>query len=331
MNSEHAAINTIREGDDFIGFYALRKCDLRESDGLSRLEVELADRTGSLPGVAWDDAKTLKELMTKGDVVKVKGRLGSYRDRPQVKVERIRKAEASEYNPDSFIPCTESDVEMLTGKVHAFVAGFTDPFLHQLGELIFGNAQFMREYTHAPGGSSWHHCCLGGLLEHSVAVAEVCDFIASRRYGLNRDLLVLAALLHDVGKIKEYSATTIIEFTDEGRLEGHIVIGERFVRAMCDRVEEFPNRLKTLLSHCILSHHGHREFSSPVEPMFPEAFALYYADEMDAKLDALKRVMKEGAAGGKSWSDFIRILGRHLYTGERNEAGEWSGISERLP
>jgi 3'-5' exoribonuclease len=154
-----------------------------------------------------------------------------------------------------------------------------------------------------------------------VSVAEICDFIASRNYGLNRDLLVLAALLHDVGKIREYSATTTIDFTDEGRLEGHIVIGERFVRATCDRIEDFPPRLRMLLSHCLLSHLGRREYSSPVEPMIPEAFALYYADEMDAKLDALKRIMRECAGEGKSWSSFNHILGRYLYAGERDGDG----------
>lgn len=326
MSTEHTSITDIKDGDEFIGFYALRKCDLRDTDGSFRLEVELADRTGSLPGVVWEEAKLLKDQIARGDVVKVKGRLGSYRDRPQVRVERIRKAGEGEYDTDAFIPVTESDIEALTARVSALVESLTDPALRQLGELIFGNASFLREYTRAPGGSHWHHGCRGGLIEHSLSVAEVCEFLASRRYGLNRDLLVLAALLHDVGKIKEYSATTTIEFTDEGRLEGHIVIGERFVRTMCDRVENFPPRLKMLLSHCMLSHHGHREFSSPVEPMIPEAFALYYADELDAKLDALKRIMRECAGDGRTWSEFNRILGRHLYAGERNGAGEWQGF-----
>ncbi len=168
------------------------------------------------------------------------------------------------------------------------------------------------------------HGCFGGLIEHSVKVAEICSFIASGDYGLNRDLLVIAALLHDVGKTKELAATTVIDYTDEGRLVGHIVIGERFVNAMCDRVEGFSRNLRMLLSHLMLSHHGHREFSSPVEPMIPEAFALYYADELDAKLNALKRVVKECSAEGKSWSEFNRLLGRYLYAGER-DGGETGG------
>ncbi|MHB9030862.1 MAG: 3'-5' exoribonuclease YhaM family protein [Candidatus Latescibacterota bacterium] len=322
MMNEHTLITTVRDGDEFIGFYALKRCDLKENDGSFRLEIELADRSGFLPGVIWDDAKQLKEVIARGDVVKVKGRLGSYRDRPQVRVDKIRRANEGEYDSDAFIPSTESDVEALAGKVSNLIQGFTHPMLRQLGQLIFGDAQFMCDYKKAPGGSNWHHGCRGGLIEHSASVAEICDFIASRNYGLNRDLLVLAALLHDVGKIKEYSATTMIDFTDEGRLEGHIVIGERFVRAMCERIENFPPRLKMLLSHLMLSHHGHREFSSPVEPMIPEAFALYYADELDAKLDAMKRIMRECAGEGKSWSEYNRILGRYLFAGDRNGSGE---------
>lgn len=317
MNTESTRIADLREGDAFVGFYALRRCELKETDGTFRLEIELSDRTGSLPGVIWDEPKSLRDQLSKGSVVKVKGRLGSYRERPQVKIDKIRPAAEGEYDPESFLPITESDIETLAARVEEMVQSLRDPSLRQLGDLVFGNPQFMKEYRRAPGGSSWHHGCIGGLIEHSVAVAEICDFIASRSYGLNRDLLVLAALLHDVGKIREFSATTIIEYTDEGRMEGHIVLGERFVRNMSERVEHFPSRLRMLLSHLMLSHHGHRDFSSPVEPVIPEGFALYYADEMDAKLDALKRLIHNNTDEGKDWSDYNRVLNRYIYLGDR--------------
>lgn len=317
MSRENARIAEIQEGEEFIGFYALKRCELKDSDGKSRLEIEISDRTGSLPGVIWDDPKTLRDQMPRGSVVKVKGRLGSYRDKPQVRIDKIRPARGGEFDPESFLPTTECDVEALVRRVMELVQSLRDPALQQLGKLIFGNPQFMKEFRRSPGGSNWHHGCLGGLIEHSVSVAETCEFLASRREELNRDLVVLAALLHDVGKIKEFSAATTIEYTDEGRLEGHVVMGERFVRNMAERVENFPPRLRMLLSHLLLSHHGHRDFNSPVEPMIPEGFALYYADEIDAKLDALKRIVRENAGGGKDWSDYNKILGRYLYTGER--------------
>lgn len=317
MSRENTRIADIQEGEEFIGFYALKRCDLKDSEGKVRLEIEISDRTGSLPGVIWEDPKPLRDLMPRGSVVKVKGRLGSYRDKPQVKIDKIRPAKTGEFDPESFLPVTECDVEALVQRVMELVESIQDPALQQLGHLIFGNPQFMKEFRRSPGGSNWHHGCLGGLIEHSVSVAEICEFIASRRYELNRDLLVLAALMHDVGKIREFSAATTIEYSDEGRLEGHVVMGERFVRNMTERVENFPPRLRMMLSHLMLSHHGHRDFNSPVEPMIPEGFALYYADELDAKLDALKRIMRENAGSGKDWSDFNRILGRYLYTGER--------------
>ena len=324
MKQETMRITDIREGDEFVGFYVVKRSALKETDGSFRLEIELADKTGSVPGVIWEDAKTYRDTLTKGAVVKVKGRLGSYKEKPQARIDKIRPAEHGEYDPESFIPSISGDVEALAARVTAYVNTLKDPSLKQLGELVFGNPHFMKEFRKAPGGSSWHHGCFGGLLEHSVMVADICDFIAAKEYDLNRDLLVLAALLHDVGKIRELSATTTIEYTDEGRLEGHIVMGDRFVRAMCDRIEDFPPKLRMLLSHIMLSHHGHREFSSPVEPMIPEAFALYYADEIDAKLDALKRIVEESSSEGESWSDFNRILGRFLYTGEREPGREES-------
>jgi len=311
--SDHLKIADLSEGDDFVGFYALRRCDLREYDGGHRLDIELGDQSGAVPGVVWDKARELKESLNKGDVVKVKGRLGSYRDRPQVRVDQIRSAKEGEYDPESFVPSTPKDIDDLLNRVQALVGSITDPNLSSLATMIFENRKFLDDYTKSPGGMQWHHPYLGGLLEHSVGVAEMCDFIASRNPELNRDLLVLAGLLHDVGKIKEYSATTLIEFTDEGRLEGHIVIGERFMRHMCDRIEGFPPKIRMLLSHLMLSHQGHKEFSSPVEPMIPEGFVLYYADELDSKLNAVTRVVRQTQEENKTWSDYIRIINRYIY------------------
>ena len=256
--------------------------------------------------------------MNKGDVVKVKGRLSTYRDKLQVRIDRIRPAQEGEYDPESFIPSTPGDIPALTERVMSLVDSIQDNNLLRLGKLIFNNPQFMKEFTRSPGGMKWHHPYLGGLLEHSVNVTEICDFMAQRHTELNRDLLILAALLHDVGKIKEYSATTVIDYTDEGRLEGHIIIGERFVRNMCERIDGFPNESMMLLSHLMLSHQGRKEFSSPVEPMIPEGFVLYYADELDSKLNAVNRIVNKAHDEGKSWSDFVRNLSRYIYI-DRNE------------
>ena len=322
--SEYRAIADLSEGDEFVGFYALKRCDLKEFDGGFRLDIELADSTGALPGVIWDDAREQRELLSRGDVVKVKGRLGSYRDRPQIRIDKIRPAKEGEYEPGSFIPSTPKDIDTLIESARSLIESIEDSHLSQLGKLIFDNPQFIQEFTSSPGGMKWHHPYIGGLLEHSVGVAEICDFTAQKHPELNRDLLVLTALIHDVGKIKEYSATTTIDYTDEGRLEGHIVIGERFVRNMCDRVEGFPSNLRMLLSHLMLSHQGRKEFSSPVEPMIPEGFVLYYADEMDSKLNAVGRIVKKVQDEGKSWSEFNRILSRFIYvdSDEREEDGE---------
>ena len=314
---ETKLIEQISEGDSFVGFYVLKRFDLREYDGGSRLDIEIADKTGSLPGVIWDDIQEMRETLSRGTVVKVQGRLGTYRDKPQVKIERIRAAEEGEYAPDSFIPTTPKEIPDLLAIVKRFIQSLTNPHLMRLAKRIFGDESFVARFSRSPGGMQWHHPYIGGLLEHSVGVTEICDFVATRHPELNRDLLVVAALLHDVGKIDEYSASTVIEFTDIGRLVGHIVIGERYVRSNCEAIDDFPEDLMMLLSHLILAHQGHREFSSPVEPMIPEGFVLYFADEMDSKLNALRRIA-EKSDGGDSWSDYIRTINRYIYLGRED-------------
>ena len=307
-------IGSVREGEEFVGFYALKRCELKEYDGGSRLDVELSDKSGSVPGVIWDNIQETRDLLKKASVVKVKGRLQSYKDTPQAKIERIRPAEVGEYNPDSFLPWSSADLDALKTKVKWYIESLKDTYLSKLAGLIFNNAGFMEEFSRTPGGMKWHHPYLGGLLEHSVGVTDICEFMAGNHPEINRDLLILGALLHDVGKIKELSSNLTIDYTDEGRLEGHIMIGYRMVRSMCERIEEFPPKLKMLLCHLILSHQGQKEFSSPVEPMIPEGFVLYYADEMDAKLNAVNRIVENTGKDGASWSEYIRLLGRYIYT-----------------
>lgn len=311
--TENPLITEIDEGTEFTGFYVLKRCALKESSGNFRINIELSDRSGSVPGVIWDNAQEIREQLDQGMVVKVQGMMLSYHNAPQVRVEKIREARGGECDPESFLPQTPANMDALAARLDELVASITDPFLSELACLIFENAQFREGYFRSPGGMRWHHPYLGGLLEHSIGVADICDFVAGRHPNINRDLLVVAALLHDAGKLKEYKAATTIEFTDEGRLEGHIVIGERLVRNMCERIDGFPPKLKMLLSHLMLAHQGHKEFSSPVEPMIPEAFILYYADEMDSKLNALDRIAEKPENQGENWSDFVRILSRYIY------------------
>ena len=312
--SESKQLMELADGEEFVGFYALKRCDLREFDGGERLDIEIADASGSLPGVVWDDARTLHGSLPKGGAVKVMGRLGSYRDHPQVRVDRIRPAKDDEYDPDAFLPVTPRDRDDLMARVREHVASITDPWLSRLAALIFDNEQFVDRYRRAPGGERWHHPYIGGLLEHSVGVTDICSDVAARRPDLNRDLLVLAGLLHDAGKIGEFDIGTTIEYSNQGRLEGHIVMGERYVRITCDKIEGFPADMKMLLSHLMLSHQGHKKFATPVEPKIPEAFVLYHADEIDSKLNAVDRIIGRSREEGEPWTEYVRLLDRKLFT-----------------
>ena len=196
---EHVMIEHFLEGGVFVGFYALKKCELKETDGMFRLELELSDRTGHIPAVAWNDAKELRDRLGKGQVAKVKGIVGTYREKMQARIEKIRPALEGEYDPQTIIPSTPHNIDEMADRVDRFVTSITDPHLKKLVDMIFSNPQFIKEFKHSPGGSRWHHNYLGGLLEHSLGVSEICDFIAGKHLHLNRDLLVTAGLLHDVG------------------------------------------------------------------------------------------------------------------------------------
>jgi len=320
--SEQLLISELGEGDQFIGFYSLRRCELKENEGLFRLELELSDRSGHIPAVIWKEARELNEQLEKGMVVKVKGIVGSYRERPQVRVDKIRPARDDEYDINSLLPSTTGDVTEMSGRIMALVESIGEPNLRKLVQSVFSNQQFMRDFVRCPGGTRWHHTYLGGLIEHTLGVAGLCDFIAQQHPELDRDLLVTAGLLHDVGKIREFTVSTVIEYSDEGRLEGHIILGERFVRNMCDRIPDFPPRMKMLLSHLMLSHQGFKEYSSPVEPMIPEGFVLYYADEIDSKLNALRRITSTTIEEGNVWSEFVKVLNRFIYVGGKSGHGE---------
>lgn len=308
-------ISELEPGHAFVSFFAVRRKEIKEHEGTPFLVVELGDRTGSVQAVIWENFREIEKGFAKGDVVKVKGTAVTYREQLEVHIDRIRKAEPGEYDVVDFLPEAERDRRAMYRRLLEKARGVQNPYLRKVLEACFTDADLAQKLLEAPGGKKWHHVYLGGLLEHTLGVTAICERAAEIYDLADRDLLVTGALLHDIGKTEEYQWSTFFDFSDQGRLEGHVVLGEHMVRRKAEEIEGFPEELLQRLSHMILSHQGRREFGSPVIPMTLEAIILYYADELDAKAGAFTKVIKQERGEGKIWSGWVHLIERFIYLG----------------
>ena len=275
------------------------------------LSLRLADRSGSIDCKMWDNVPAVAGAFEAGDFVEVRGKVQMYSGFHQVIAHKLTVVAEEQLYLGDFVPHTEADIETMYAEVVATIDGFADAHLRQLLSNIFGDPDFARRYKRAPAAAGMHHATIGGLLEHVVSVMKLAKLVASHYRELNADLLISGVLLHDAGKIFELTAERTFEYTDEGRLLGHIAIGSAWLERRCDEIDGFPPRLKTLLLHLVLSHHGKREFGSPQVPQFPEALALHFLDDLDSKLEMM-RATRRDMAPGTYWSPFHRGLERFI-------------------
>lgn len=306
-------IQDFHPGDSIEGFYALRKLERRQHPGGERLSLELGDATGRIDAVMWDGYDGVIEELITGRVVKLRGSVGTYRDRPQLRIDKIRAALDQEVDPSDFIPCSPVDPAQLDRDLDLAISGLTDKHLSDMMTRLFSDKEFRRQYLQAPAGKLWHHNTIGGLAEHSLNLVRLCQSACDMYPELNRDLLVCGAILHDIGKVEQYNVGSMIDYSDEGRLVGHINSGDYRVTAVIRSMEDFPGETERLLRHLILSHHGALEHGSPVVPQTSEAFVLYYADELDSKMGALRRLREKSGESG--WTDYVKLIDRFIYFG----------------
>ena len=321
-------IQEMKPGEKVTSFFVLRKKELKtkRTDQTPYLLLELGDRSGRITATLWDDARTAYDALAVGDVVKVMGTVMVYNNTRQVSVEKIRKAEEADgVDPKDFVRTGQKETEALYRRLTEVVASVQNPFLKRLLARFFDDAGWVERFKTAPGGKLWHHAHLGGLLEHTVAVVAICEEAARLYPEVDRDLLVTGAVLHDIGKVEEYRHDQgFIDYSDEGRLWGHIFMAGRRVMEIVEEMEKsggFPEELKKRLVHMVLSHQGKLEQGSPVVPMFPEAVILYYADEMDSKVNGVKHVIERDSEPGRRWSKYVSLLERFIYMGGDEEGG----------
>jgi 3'-5' exoribonuclease len=268
------------------------------------LSLILGDNSGQIEARVWDPLDTrIASDFSKGDVVKIRGCCSKFEGVLQLKIERLRKLTDTEFDRSDLLPATTYDVAELWGKLEAAVASFTDPDLHRLINAVLADPAVREAFIEAPAAKQLHHAWLGGLLEHVVSLIGLADRVVPHYPMLMRDLVLTGVILHDIGKIRELAWETGFEYTLEGTLLGHIQIGAAMVEKTIDALPDFPLRLKTLVLHMILSHHGKLEFGSPKLPMIPEALMLNFLDDIDAKMQTLASEFQKATRQGKGPSD----------------------------
>ena len=261
----------------------------------------LGDKTGDIEGRVWDltDAHIAKDV-ERGDVVKVRGCVNRFDERSQLKVMQLRKVNVGEVEKGDLLPCTDYDIADLWDKLQQRMASMANPHLKLLLETLLLDTEIAQAYREAPAARQLHHAWLGGLLEHVVSLLGLAEKVAAHYPMLDRDLLLTGVILHDIGKIRELSWGTGFDYTVEGILLGHIEMGVELVSKTMDRLPDFPPRLRTLVVHTILAHHGKLEFGSPKVPMIPEALALSFVDDFDAKMMAVEQEFEKSAREGRA-------------------------------
>ena len=278
------------EGKLFDGYFlVLAKQQRTTKNNRPYLSLILGDKSGQLEGRVWElsDPRIAKDF-DRGDIVKARGSASRFDDRLQMKIDQIRVALPNEVDKSDLLPSTTYDVAELWRQLLGFVESFTNPDLKRLLTAMLADSALAQAYREAPAAKQLHHAWLGGLLEHVVSLLTLADRVAAHYPLLDRDLLMTGVILHDIGKVRELSWEIGFEYTIEGSLLGHIQIGTALTERAIDSLPNFPPRLKTLVLHMILSHHGKLEFGSPKLPMIPEALALSFLDDLDAKMQAIQ-------------------------------------------
>ena len=276
------------------------------------LALTLSDRTGQVEAKMWDNVAGVLDGFEQDDFIKVKGLLNKYNGRYQITIHKLRRLEEHEVDPADYLPKCPRDIEELWRDLSGFVATLQNPHLKALIEAFMSDAEIAAAYKTAPAAKTLHHAYIGGLLDHVVSLFRLCDLAVRNYPQINRDLLLSGAFLHDIGKIHELAYGRSFAYTTRGQLLGHMVIELEMLHTKIAEVPGFPDGLKTLLEHLIISHHGQYEFGSPKLPMFPEALMLHYLDDLDSKMESMRAHLERESGYNEDWTAYNPSLGRPI-------------------
>jgi 3'-5' exoribonuclease len=291
-------------------FFLVHEKEIRNTrEGKPYLRLELGDRSGTIEARMWDQFDAAAKGIGRDDFVKVSARVEIYRNKPQLSLQQLRLAKAEEVDLADFLPHTKENVEKLYAQLLEYAGSIANPWLKKLTTSIISDPGIAAKYKRAPAAKVMHHAYLGGLLEHVIGLCGLAKRIAAHYPELDVDLLLTAAILHDVGKLDELCFERAIGYTVEGQLLGHIMMEFETVSKAMDAIEGFPANLKTVVQHLLISHHGQYEFGSPKLPMIREALAFHYMDDLDSKLAAVRAALAVDT-GEPEWSAYSGALGR---------------------
>lgn len=314
-------INELREEMTINEIYFCRKKqELQTKAGKTYYSLVLQDKTGNLDGKVWNVTSGGIDEFSSLDYINVQGRITSFQGSLQLNIDRVRRCDEGEYEEADYMPCTKKNVQDMYQELTGLIQTVKEAHLRELLENFFvKDGDFQKKFRAHSAAKSVHHGFIGGLLEHTLGVAKMCDYFAKTYPIINRDLLLTAAMFHDMGKLTELSGFPENDYTDAGQLLGHIYIGAHLVENAADQIADFPPCLKRELIHCILAHHGELEYGSPKKPALVEAFALNFADNVDAKFETLLELMSGGDASNLEWLGFQRTLDTNIRRTSSNQ------------
>jgi len=312
---QHLWIKDIKENAKIEGNYLVKSKSIGQTrQGNSFLTLTLGDKTGTIEAKVWDKVEEISEQFKEGNIVTIAGQANTYRNQIQIQIHEL-KQNKSPIDPTIFQESSPKDIPHMLSDLKTLVKQIQNRHLRTLIDSFMADHHFVTQFKKAPAAKHFHHGYLGGLLEHTLSVSQMAVLVSEHYPELDCDLLLSGAILHDIGKVEELTHEPTIEYSNKGRLLGHIVLGVMMVEEKLKSQKDFPSELALRLKHLILSHHGEFDFGSPKRPKFLEAFALHLIDDMDAKIHGLSRLLKDDRQEG-SWTVFNNLLQRYFYKGD---------------
>ena len=307
-------VNEIKDNDQVDSLFLVKE----KSSGITKtgnayLKLKLVDHSGEIEGRIWTSVETFADSFGKDDFVHIMGKAVSFQEHLQLNITQIERIGEEEILCSDFFPTAEKDIDEMFHSLIEISQQIKNPHLSQLLQLFWEDESFIKRFKMAPASKWLHHNYLGGLLEHTFSLVQLVLKNVSHYIGLNLDLLLTASILHDLGKVDELSYRRSFDYSDEGRLLGHIILGLERVEDKIRQLPDFPKDLSTLLKHLLLSHHGQYIWGSPKRPMTLEAVMLHYLDDMDAKMNGIQQFIKKQVPDGSRWSAYHRIFEQYFY------------------
>jgi 3'-5' exoribonuclease len=310
-------------------FVLSKKQIKKKKNGEDYCVVNFQDREGNIDGVLWTEIYKRAGDFDQGDFILVEGEVKEYKSSRQLVVSSLKKIEdKKDLKYSDYIKTTSKNINEMFSELMEYTSRIKNPYFRKLIDLFFNDKKFVEDFKSSTAAVKYHHAFIGGLLEHTLSMTKVCDSLARIYHNLNYDLLVCGAVLHDIGKIREYKTVVNTEVTDEGKLLGHITIGYGMILEKIKQIKGFPNDLKNRLLHIVLSHHGYREFGSPKRPKILEAFVVFHVDYLDADIGGYNIIM-DGNKSGADWSDYAKNFESSVFLKELEPAEDENGLHVR--